>query len=530
MPTWTDVSAVRLEGAGTPGKFDKSHTHPDTMRECGRLPHSYCLTHRQVSHSCQRVGTTILSFVNEMVLDLPVVQLSTLVSPEEMSREWQLVNATQFASTFSVTRRSTHPYHRNVRWVSEGFAQILTLAPSVKRRSTHPHHRNVCWVSEGIAQILTLWLTALDGTPCINQFNLNKPIFCTHRTFSAFGLLGNKGMHCYNGNSKLHHLEEWYELVIAIDEEGYVPRGYVQDFLKYIWKDLNYLHKTKNSSRPLDALSAKSYVLEITDIVLLSYKETFGQQQRQALDKNMVLMIVMLFRLKEENPDWFDPIEDEVAKPVEYKVRYIDRIIAIKSALPPRKGKGKSRSCASNRAAQEIERNLKIANAKMDLTYKWWAKSLAHPSLLQNHLVSGRHRALERNLSAKTSALAVHDEAVVETTPTPQPQEDDMTVDSTIQPQTAPYKGLFESGIPQILQQRHPGNHKTLSVNGKSLLESIVNGIDITALLCHDKFTRWNHKWKLSTYPTSGGDGSSEPFGKSVAPPNRQSLSEEGVA
>ena len=45
----------------------------------------------------------------------------------------------------------------------------------------------------------------------------------------------------------------------------------------------------------------------------------------------MVLRIVMLFRLKEENPDWFNPIKDEVAKPVRYKVRYIDMIIAIKS-------------------------------------------------------------------------------------------------------------------------------------------------------------------------------------------------------
>ena len=85
-------------------------------------------------------------------------------------------------------------------------------------------------------------------------------------------------MHCYNGNSKLHHLERWYELVMAFDEEGYVPQGYVQDFLKYIWKDLNSHHKTKNSSRPLDALSAKSHVLEITDIVLCSYKEPVGQQ------------------------------------------------------------------------------------------------------------------------------------------------------------------------------------------------------------------------------------------------------------
>ena len=53
-------------------------------------------------------------------------------------------------------------------------------------------------------------------------------------------------------------------------------------------------------------------------------------------------MVVMLFKLKEENPNWFNPIEDEVAKPVEYKVRYIDRIIAIKSALPPLKRKSRS--------------------------------------------------------------------------------------------------------------------------------------------------------------------------------------------
>ena len=71
--------------------------------------------------------------------------------------------------------------------------------------------------------------------------------------------------------------------------------------------------------------------------------------------------------------DWFDPIEDEVSKPVEYKVHYIDRIIAIKSALPP--WKRKSRNFTNNGAAQEIERNLKFVNAKMELIYKWWTKS-----------------------------------------------------------------------------------------------------------------------------------------------------------
>ena len=172
----------------------------------------------------------------------------------------------------------------------------------------------------------------------------------------------------------------------------------------------------------------------------------------------MIILIEWIFELKEMHPSWFKPVKFKtMAKPVENKVRYIERIIAIKSALPP--WKGKSQNYASNRAAQIIERNLKIANAKMVLTYKWWAKSLAHPSLLQNHLVSGRHRAPERNLSAKTSTLAVHDEARVETTSTPKTQEDDMTINSTIQPQIAPYKGLSVSGLPQISQQRHPVNH-----------------------------------------------------------------------
>ena len=72
-----------------------------------------------------------------------------------------------------------------------------------------------------------------------------------------------------------------------------------------------------------------------------------------------------------------------------------------------------------------------------------------------------------------------------------------MTVNSTIQPQIAPYKGLSVTGLPQISQQRHPGNHKTLSVNGKSLLERIVNGTDITALLCHEStsLAQWFNKY-----------------------------------
>ena len=79
---------------------------------------------------------------------------------------------------------------------------------------------------------------------------------------------------------------------------------------------------------------------------------------------------------------------------------------------------------------------------------------MAHPSLLQNHLVSGRHRAPERNLSAKTSAVAVHDEAGVETTSTPKPQEEPSLVQWLVTLPTTP--------------KEPPGTWETQSTNEKS--------------------------------------------------------------
>ena len=64
----------------------------------------------------------------------------------------------------------------------------------------------------------------------------------------------------------------------------------------------------------------------------------------------------------------------------------------------------------------------------------------------------------------------------------------------------------------------------------KWCFETSGNDADIAAIPRPSKFPRWNFKWKLSTYPASGGDGSSEPDGGPVAPPIRQSLPEEGVA
>ena len=64
----------------------------------------------------------------------------------------------------------------------------------------------------------------------------------------------------------------------------------------------------------------------------------------------------------------------------------------------------------------------------------------------------------------------------------------------------------------------------------KWCFETSGNDADIAALQHPNKFPRWNYKWKLSTYPKSGGDGSSEPDGGACAPPARQSLAGEGVA
>ena len=65
---------------------------------------------------------------------------------------------------------------------------------------------------------------------------------------------------------------------------------------------------------------------------------------------------------------------------------------------------------------------------------------------------------------------------------------------------------------------------------GKWCFETSGNDTDIAAMPRPCKFLRWNYKWKLSTYPASGGAGSLEPVRESAVSPVRQRLAEEGVA
>ena len=58
----------------------------------------------------------------------------------------------------------------------------------------------------------------------------------------------------------------------------------------------------------------------------------------------------------------------------------------------------------------------------------------------------------------------------------------------------------------------------------KWCFETSGNDADIAAMPRPCKFPRWNYKWKLSTYPTTGGDGSLEPVGESAASPSDKDL------
>ena len=125
----------------------------------------------------------------------------------------------------------------------------------------------------------------------------------------------------------------------------------------------------------------------------------------------------------------------------------------------------------------------------------------------------------ERNQCTKTSVLTVHDEAVVETTPTPQPQE--------IGPRQSTSPPLV--AIPLITEDVCPTTSKLLTIGELKLLESMVNGTDITALPYPNMFTGWNFEWTLNTCSVIDRGGTSEPVGETVALPNRQSLAEEGI-
>ena len=216
----------------------------------------------------------------------------------------------------------------------------VTSKLTVTGKDATPPHRNVKWSSEEVILLLSLWSMVPDSTIYQPRFDLEKPLICVFRVYSAFGLLGNKGMHCYNGNVKLQYCAKWYELMLTIYEEDKVPLGWVRNFIELIWKNLNYCHQTKHSNCPLNVLNSKIYVLKFTEDILEAYRLDVPRSRRPALNNNMIILIEWIFELKEMHPSWFKLVKVKaMAKPVEYKVRYIDRIIAIISALPPRKRK-----------------------------------------------------------------------------------------------------------------------------------------------------------------------------------------------
>ena len=59
---------------------------------------------------------------------------------------------------------------------------------------------------------------------------------------------------------------------------------------------------------------------------------------------------------------------------------------------------------------------------------------------------------------------------------------------------------------------------------GKWRFETSRNDVNIAAMPRPCKFPGWNFKWKLSTYPALGRDGSSEPVGEPAAPPSDKAL------
>ena len=59
---------------------------------------------------------------------------------------------------------------------------------------------------------------------------------------------------------------------------------------------------------------------------------------------------------------------------------------------------------------------------------------------------------------------------------------------------------------------------ETKEAIAKWCFETSGNDADIAAMPRPSKFPRWNFKWKLGTYPASGGDGSSDPDGGSAPP------------
>lgn len=297
-------------------------------------------------------------------------------------------------------------------------------------------------------------------------------------SFSAFGLLGNKGMHCYNGNGELRHTSQWYKMITAIHEDEDISRRYVDDYVEHIWEDLNLYHKERHPDCPLDTLCAKKHILDITDIVVRTCNITVCRSERQTLTYNMGFVADIIFEMRETHPYRFGPVKVPVAKPLIYKVRYIDVTIAVKTLLPTQKGK--PWSYAGRKTDLEIERNLKFVSAKSASNYKWWVRSLAQPCPPHRYFSCGGHKTPSFKRGFIPPTLDVQKETGLDVISNFQPQEGDMANAPTLHPLTTPFGRWLEWEIALVSQLSCLNNR---AINWRSRSNAGLTSTDLADLI-----------------------------------------------
>ena len=234
-----------------------------------------------------------------------------------MTWEWQIVNATQLAGTLSVTRKGACPLHRNVNWDSEE-----------------------------VGRLLPLWFIVLDGASQISRFNLNKPLFHTHRNFFAFGLLGNKGMHSLNGNTKEGEDKlAWLQLIQTARRKADMQPSDVNDIGILYETILN----THGKGTPLTLTHVDTHASSIVRYLLRHHQIRIGQEEGRRFSSNMLIASKAIFEAR--HLLLWHVIRSDGVKPFK--------------TIPVRK--------STNRHEIELTRNL--ANETPSTRYKWWGKA-----------------------------------------------------------------------------------------------------------------------------------------------------------
>ena len=202
------------------------------------------------------------------------------------------------------------------------------------------------------------------------------PWHWAHRTFSAFGLLGNKGMHSLNGNTEETAMLAWLQLVQLAGQDIDLQPREVKNIGSLFELVLNCHAGNYGEDTPLTLKHVETHARGIARYLMQLHNISIGPGKagaRFAANITAACKVIFDARLNFS-------YERAPTEATSFRAVRSEEVIPIK--LIP----GRSSACK-----REIEMARSLANVTATTNYKWWSKAYASHCIVPLDRIGQRH-------------------------------------------------------------------------------------------------------------------------------------------